>query len=81
MYRFVLNVRDGGRCHLVKKQDAMLPKQKRRSICGWRFGSAVSFTITKTSNFGSLCRRCFPKGVVDLQDGNDSPTEPIEQFE
>ena len=30
------------------------------------------------SNFGALCRRCFPKGVVDLQDGNDSP---IEQYD
>ena len=78
MYRFVLNVRDGGRCHLVKKQDAMLPKQKRRSVCGWRFGSAVSLTVTKTSNFGSLCRRCFPKGVVVVQVGTESP---IEQYD
>ena len=78
MFRFVMNVRDGGRCHRVSEHAMALPKQKRRSICGWRFGSAVSFTITKTSNFGSLCRRCFPKGVVAFQDGCDSP---IEQYD
>ena len=73
-----MNVRDGGRCHLVPQAAMSLPKQKRHSICGWRFGSASSFTITKTSNVGSLCRRCFPKGVMDLQDGNDSP---IQQYD
>ena len=78
MYRFVLNVRDGGRCHLVSEHAMALPKQKRRSICGWRFGSAVSLTVTKTSTYGSLCRRCFPKGIVDLQDDNESP---IEQYD
>ena len=75
MYRFVVNVKDGGRCHLVPQFAMSLPKQKRRSVCGWRFGSAVSLTITKTSKYGSLCRRCFPKGTVDLQDGNESPIE------
>ena len=78
MYRFVLNVRDGGRCHLVSEHAMALPKQKRRSVCGWRFGSAASFATIKTSNFGSLCLRCFPKGVVVVQDGNDSP---IEQYD
>ena len=78
MYRFVVNVKDGGRCHLVPQCAMSLPKQKRRSVCGWRFGSAVSLTITKTSNYGSLCRRCFPKGTVGLQDGNESP---IEQYD
>ena len=81
MYRFVLNVKDGGRCHLVPQTAMPIPKQKRRSICGWRFGSAVSLTVTKTSNFGSLCRRCFPKGVIKKNVGSESPIEPIEQFE
>ena len=75
MYRFVINIKDGGRCHLVSQGELSLPKQKRRSICGWRFGSAASFTITKTSNFGSLCRRCFPKWALAVQDGNESPIE------
>ena len=78
MYRFVVNVRDGGRCHLVSEHAMALPKQKRRSVCGWRFGSAVSFTFTKTSKCGTLCRRCFPKGIEDLQTGNESP---IEQYD
>ena len=78
MNRFAVNVRDGGRCHLVPQDAMALPKQKRRSVCGWRFGSAVSLTITKTSKWGSLCRRCFPKGVVVVQDGNESP---IEQYD
>ena len=78
MYRFVLNVKDGGRSHLVSEHAMALPKQKRRSICGWRFGSAVSLTVTKASKYGSLCRRCFPKGVVVVQDGNESP---IEQYD
>ena len=78
MNRFAVNVRDGGRCHLVPQDAMALPKQKRRSVCGWRFGSAVSLTITKTSKWGSLCRRCFPKGVVAFRDGCDSP---IEQYD
>ena len=78
MYRFVLNVRDGGRCHLVPQHAMALPKQKRRSVCGWRFGSAVSLTITKTSHFAPLCRRCFPKGVIEMP---AIPTDEIEQFE
>ena len=78
MYRFVLNVRDGGRCHLAPQHAMALPKQKRRTVCGWRFGSAVSLTFTKTSNFGALCRRCFPRGIVIVQDGNESP---IEQYD
>ena len=78
MYRFVMNVRDGARCHRVLQGELSLPKQKRRSVCGWRFGSATSFTITKASNVGRLCRRCFPKGVVVVQDGNGSP---IEQYD
>ena len=73
-----MNVRDGGRCHLVPEHAMALPKQKRRSICGWRFGSAVSLTVTKTSNFGPLCRRCFPKGVIEEQAGSESP---IEQYD
>ena len=75
MFRFVMNVRDGGRCHRVSEHAMALPKQKRRSICGWRFGSAASFATIKTSNFGSLCRRCFPKGDVVVKDGDDSPIE------
>ena len=75
MYRFVVNVRDGGRCHLVSQKDAMAPKQKLRSVCGWRFGSAISLTITKTSHAGSLCRRCFPKGIAPEEEGSASPIE------
>ena len=81
MYRFVVNVRDGGRCHLIPQGAMSLPKQKRRSLCGWRYGSAVSLTITKTSTWGSVCKRCFPKGVIELPACSESPTEPIEQFE
>ena len=73
-----MNVRDGGRCHLVPEHAMVLPKQKRRFVTGWRFGSAMSLTITKTSNFGSLCRRCFANGVMDLQAGNELPIEEYE---
>ena len=81
MNRFAVNVRDGGRCHLVPQDAMALPKQKRRSVCGWRFGSAVALTITKTSKLGYLCRSCFPKGVIEEQIGLESPIEPVEQFE
>ena len=81
MYRFVVNVRDGGRCHLISQDAMALTKAKRRSLCGWRFGSAASLTITKTSKWGSVCRKCFPKGVIELPACSESPTEPIEQFE
>ena len=75
MYRFVVNVRDGGRCHLVSQKKAMAPKQEMRSVCGWRFGSAVSLAFTKTSHFGPLCRRCFPKGIALDEEGSASPIE------
>ena len=66
-----------------------LPKQKRRTVCGWRFGSAASLTITKTTKWGPVCRRCFLKGGIEmpviptdpievLQTGNESP---IEQYD
>ena len=35
----------------------------------------ASLTITKTSSFGSLCRRCFPKGIAPEEEGSASPIE------
>ncbi len=81
MYRFIVNVRDRGRCHLVSQAAMALPKEKRRSVCGWRFGFAASLTITKTSKWGSVCRRCFPKGVIEVPACSEPPIEPIEQFQ
>ena len=81
MYLYVVNVRDKGRCHRVPRDAMVLPKQKRRSACGWRFGSAVSLAFTKTSKWGSLCRRCFPNGDMEVQACSETPIEPIEQYE
>ena len=81
MYRYVVNVRDKGRCHRVPRDAMALPRQKRRSVCGWRFGSAVSIAFIKTSKWGPLCRRCFPETDIEIQACSESPIETIEQYE
>ena len=79
MYVFVVNVRDKGRCHLASPTAMAQPKQKRRSICGWRFGSAVSLAATHASvDSGNLCRKCFPVGIAQKDHGDVSPIEDYE---
>ena len=67
MVVFVVNVRDGGKCHLASASAMSLPKQKRRSLCGWRYGSAVSLATNATVNGGHVCRKCFPTGIVQKE--------------
>ena len=75
MDRFVCNLKDGGRCHLVMAAALDLPRPRRRTICGWRFGAGGSLAATITSvKVSALCRRCFPKGVIH-EDGYLSPIE------
>ena len=71
----VCNLKDGGRCHMVAAAVMDIPRPRRRTICGWRFGSGVSLAASITSvKGGALCRRCFPKGVIQ-EEGYMSPIE------
>ena len=74
MDRFVINVKDGGRCHKVAGTAMGLPLPLRPAVCGWRFGSAVSLAASRSVKWGSLCRKCFPNVVVD-----DVALSPIEE--
>ena len=76
MDRFVINVKDGGRCHKVAGTAMGLPLPLRLTVCGWRFGSAVSLAASRSVKWGSFCRKCFPNVVVD--DAALSPTEEHE---
>ena len=71
---FVVNVKDGGKCHLASASAMLLPRHKRRSLCGWRFGSAAALASTISVTWGNLCRKCFPKVIVP-DDGDVSPIE------
>ena len=75
MASIVCNLKDGGRCHMVAAAVMDIPRPRRRTICGWRFGSGVSLAASITSvKGGALCRRCFPKGVIQ-EEGYMSPIE------
>ena len=77
MYRFVLNVKDGGKCHLASPSAMELPRHKRRTVCGWRFGSAVALASSGSLKCGRVCLKCFPKIIV-AEDGDVSPIEDYE---
>ena len=76
MDKFVVNAREGGRCHLVVGSAMELPRPFRKTICGWRFGSAVSLSASKSVKWGLLCRKCFP--AVVAHDASHSPIEDVD---
>ena len=76
MDRFVVNVRDGGRCHRVVGTAMELPRPRRRTACGWRFGAATSFAVSRSVKWGSLCRKCFPNAA-----DHHVSLSPIEEYQ
>ena len=64
----VTNINKGGMVHRVADTSRYLPRDRRRSRCGWRVGSAVSNVyFTQTSVWppckpALLCSRCFASG-------------------
>ena len=80
----VTNINKGGMVHRVADTSRYLPRDRRRSRCGWRVGSAVSNVyFTQTSVWppckpSLLCSRCFGSGgasvteTVTIQDENDA---------
>ena len=61
----VVNIKVGGLVHrLAKKSSRSLPREKRKSQCGWKVGSPVAnVRFLKTSRWPpcqTLCSRCFP---------------------
>ena len=62
----VTNIKQGGLVHCVSERTRSLPREQRRSQCGWRVGGAVAnVRFTKTSLWpppcksSLLCSRCF----------------------
>ena len=70
----VINTKLGGLVHRLQKSSQHLPRDKRRSHCGWRLGNAVAnVRFTKATRWAMckpalLCSRCFCTTVT---------TEPV----
>ena len=68
----VVNIKQNGMVHEIGRGWRSLPREKRRSRCGWRFGAAVAnVRFSVTSRWPPcqeiiLCSRCFPT-VPDSQ--------------
>lgn len=56
-----VNVKTVGKVHRLSMSSAALPREERRTICGWRAGGAVSKArFCKTgADAARLCRKCF----------------------
>ena len=61
----VTNIKQGGLVHRLAEGTRHLPRERRRSRCGWRVGgAAANVRFTKTSTWppcksALLCSRCF----------------------
>ena len=65
---YVVNLKDRGRLHKVRPTCLKLPRSKRRTCCGWRFGQVGALPtkqLTELTTIGKPCRRCFPSGLGD----------------
>ena len=66
----VTNIKQGGLVHRLAKSSQHVPREQRRSHCGWRVGNAVAHVrFTKTTFWppcqqSLLCSRCFCNGAV-----------------
>ena len=64
----VTNIKQGGLVHRLAEGTRHLPRERRRSRCGWRVGgAAANVRFTKTSTWppcksALLCSRCFASG-------------------
>ena len=73
----VTNIKQGGLVHRLAEGTRHLPRERRRSRCGWRVGgAAANVRFTKTSFWpppyknSLLCSRCFCSGGT-------SPTKAV----
>ena len=82
---YLANLRVGGCLHRVPVGMMELPRSKRRTCCGWRFGQAVSLAAPQVRvDPGKRCRKCF--GSMDgrsnaSEEKSEGGEEPIEQFD
>ena len=65
-----VNMNAGGKIHRLSLSNAARPRDKRRAICGWWAGSAVSKTFfCKSAVAANLCGKCFRQTSKRPSDG------------
>ena len=83
----VTNIKQGGLVHRLAEGTRHLPRERRRSRCGWRVGgAAANVRFTKTSTWppcksALLCSRCFASGGASATETvkiNKDETDGIE---
>ena len=84
---FVANLKMGGSVHRIAPGMDQLPRPKRRTNCGWRYGKGGTLisTFTRLDGSGKQCRKCFPSSTPaaerDRKNEDDSVTDSIGEFE
>ena len=84
---FVANLKVGGSVHRIAPGMDQLPRPKRRTTCGWRYGKGGTLisTFTRLDGSGRRCRKCFPSSTPEAEhDPNNEDcgvTDSIEEFE
>ena len=72
--------------HRLSRATRFTHRDKRRSVCGWRAGSAASkvrFCSTKVwpppGMAGRICSKCFhSQPLADIEDDEHEPIEDVE---
>ena len=75
----IVNLHQNGMVHRLSSASRFLPRDKKRSCCGWRGGRAVSharFCATKVwpppGMVGRICIKCFPTKPTTLPQGREA---------
>ena len=83
----VINIKLGGLAHRLAKGSLSLPRDQKRSQCGWRVGSAVSSVyFTQTTVWppckpALLCSRCFASGGTSATETVTTHTDENDAIE
>ena len=59
---YVENLKPGGRVHRVAAQSQRLPRSKRVTQCGWRYGAVRTLicSFNRLDDSSRKCAKCFP---------------------
>ena len=79
-----VNNKERGLMHQLSETSRTVPRDKRRTLCGWRAGSAAANArFCSTSVWppvgvatDRLCSKCFPNAIIVVQEGTLSE-DPI----
>ena len=83
---FVANLK-GGSVHRIMPGSQQMPRPKKRTQCGWRYGKGGTLITTFTRLDGSekRCRKCFacraPKAEHGRKNEDGGQTDSIGEFE